>query len=236
MADALISKNKHWFVMPNKERVEILTELLDLVEQNSFDTQNMNETNLIVNTENILGQIESNRRLERSLTFPNNEKLIQKLNERVVVNVREAKKDQKFFFMVYENLELFFNSTINEKDQIVNQTKDNQNKNEKQTLNSHIISFKMNNADDINYLKEEPIELTFKHLSPINPSESDDVQTKVLCSFWDYNKKYVNKTLIFRFLFSTFSLYGNIRYFNYFYSLYHLDHRGKLFFQHFLKF
>ena len=84
-------------------------------------------------------------------------------------------------FMVYKSVNEFLASTQPQK------TEESSNKTLqlKQIINSNIISFKMNEKDDINYLKVEPIELTFKHLI-----ENDELnQNKPICSYWNYNKE-----------------------------------------------
>lgn len=87
-------------------------------------------------------------------------------------------------FMVYKSVNELLTSKQEEDDIIVTKDK-NQTTNSNKIINSNIISFKMSEKEDINYLKEEPIELTFKHL--IENHNYDNL--KPTCSYWNYNKK-----------------------------------------------
>jgi hypothetical protein len=88
-------------------------------------------------------------------------------------------KSQMFMFMVYKTV----NELISPNHQ--NETNKTNRLNSSQILNSNIISFKMNEKEDINYLKIEPIELTFKHLSENYYPE----KYKPICSFWNYSRE-----------------------------------------------
>jgi hypothetical protein len=81
-------------------------------------------------------------------------------------------------FMVYKNLNDFLPSSNTENN-------NNNDDSKRQIINSNIISFKMNDKEDLNYLQSEPIHLTFKHLS----QDYDFDQFKPICSFWNYNKE-----------------------------------------------
>ena len=92
-------------------------------------------------------------------------------------------------FMVYKTVNELISSKQQQQQQQQQNQPDESNKsnrlNSSQILNSNIISFKMNEKEDINYLKIEPIELTFKHLS-----ENFNTQKyKPICSFWNYSKE-----------------------------------------------
>lgn len=76
------------------------------------------------------------------------------LDEKTTISVKEANK----------------NATI--RDNVSNKTKH---------INTNIISFKMDNKDDMLHLSEEPIQLIFTHLS-------DNLSNyKPICSYWSYN-------------------------------------------------
>lgn len=99
-------------------------------------------------------------------------------------------------FIVYRNIEDFL---LNEKEEkALNiftgqpQYRDNEEykkDNQNLIINSNIISFKMNDRDEIDYLKNEPIELTFKHLLT-NENQLDDFILTPVCAYWNYDKEY----------------------------------------------
>lgn len=106
-------------------------------------------------------------------------------------------------FIVYKNVSDLL-STKMENEEKSNENSDEQEKRDEEQrkiINSNIISFKMNNENDVDYLKLSPIQLTFRHLiesntpgTQINPSLGDDDSVKEYlmnptCAFWNYNKE-----------------------------------------------
>ena len=71
-------------------------------------------------------------------------------------------------FVVYKNIGQFLGSKGKEKES-------------EMVVNSNIVSFKMNRKEDVTYLQETPIEITFVH------SMMDSGAP--VCSFWDYQNE-----------------------------------------------
>lgn len=87
--------------------------------------------------------------------------------------------------MVYKSVNDFLVSIKQPEESTSDESSLNKTNQSNQIINSNIISFKMNEKEDINYLKIEPIELTFKHLI-----ESDNPDAiKPTCSYWNYNRE-----------------------------------------------
>ncbi len=183
-----------------------------------------------------MGEITSNDELKTIYIFPENDLL--NINENVLLHIKNPKQDQKFMFIVFKNLNEYLtltsssNSNSSDYDEIsihenlesddyynenlllpsTNFFKENEikeNINEKYTIiNSNIISFKMNDKSEIENLKDNPIELKFKHLKT-DIFESDEYLIDVKCSYWNYDeyvstlltKRFINKFLIFKELF-----------------------------------
>jgi hypothetical protein len=183
-----------------------------------------------------VGEITSNDELKTIYIFPENDLL--NINENVLLHIKNPKQDQKFMFIVFKNLNEYLtltsssNSNSSDYDEIsihenlesddyynenlllpsTNFFKENEikeNINEKYTIiNSNIISFKMNDKSEIENLKDNPIELKFKHLKT-DIFESDEYLIDVKCSYWNYDeyvstlltKRFINKFLIFKELF-----------------------------------
>ena len=55
---------------------------------------------------------------------------------------------------------------------------------------SNIISFKMNKMRDISFLKQNPIQLAFKHVFPSQYEfeELENSGMRPICAFWNYSK------------------------------------------------
>ena len=96
-------------------------------------------------------------------------------------------------FVVYKSVNELF---LSEKDlsnqnnkQELNRSSLNQAKDSDIIVNSNIISFKMNNKKDAEFLKQVPIELTFKHI--LVDDNLQLYQINPVCSYWNYNKKFL---------------------------------------------
>lgn len=86
-------------------------------------------------------------------------------------------------FVVYKNVNELFTSD----DDLVNKSLPPTSPDSKNIIiNSNIISFKMNQKKDEDFLKKVPVELTFQHI------QQDDAyiqyEIKPVCSYWDYDK------------------------------------------------
>ena len=96
-------------------------------------------------------------------------------------------------FVVYKSVNELF---LSEKDlsnqnnkQDMNISSLNQAKDSDIIVNSNIISFKMNSKKDADFLKQVPIELTFKHIFVNDNFQL--YQINPVCSYWNYNKKFL---------------------------------------------
>jgi hypothetical protein len=58
----------------------------------------------------------------------------------------------------------------------------------KRIINSNLISFKMNDKSEMIYLKENPIELVFKHLRT-DIFDTEMYLVKPFCAYLDYNRE-----------------------------------------------
>ncbi len=85
-------------------------------------------------------------------------------------------------FVVYKNVNDLFTSD----NDLVNKSHPQNTENKKLIVNSNIISFKMNQKKDEDFLKKVPVELTFKHTE----TDDDYVQNEIkpICSYWNYDK------------------------------------------------
>jgi hypothetical protein len=99
-----------------------------------------------------------------------------------------------FMFIVYKDVDelLMAENNLNREALVYGQSRMNSStdneKLPKQIINSNIISFKINNKDDIDDLKHDHIELIFKHLIT-NEAEDRIIVMKPVCSYWDYNRE-----------------------------------------------
>jgi hypothetical protein len=57
-------------------------------------------------------------------------------------------------------------------------------------INSKVVSFKMNDKNELENLRRNPVELTFKHLAT-EKIENENYHVIATCAFWKYNKEYV---------------------------------------------
>ncbi len=55
-------------------------------------------------------------------------------------------------------------------------------------VNTKILSFKINDKNELEHLRKSPIELIFKHLET-EKIDNDNYHVVTTCAFWKYNKE-----------------------------------------------
>ena len=192
-----------------------------------LDEQQQSFDDYIVDHQYVSGEMITNVQLNNEIMFPKNNDYL-KLGDSVVLNIQSPKSNQKFMFLVYQNLNDLllsginnvyeniepsqtFDNEINSSDDYYNEHKvdltstENEilKNSEKQTIiNSNIISFKINDKMEEENLRANPIELNFKHLRT-DLFDSEELLITTKCSFWKYDKELVFK-FVLSFIFSYF--------------------------------
>lgn len=110
-------------------------------------------------------------------------------------------------FIVYKNVSDLLSTKLDKENEGEDEDDESNKENDetqRKIINSNIISFKMNNENDVDYLKLSPIRLTFRHLiesntpgtqinrDPSTIDDNDSVKEYLMnptCAFWNYNKE-----------------------------------------------